>query len=56
MTEFGKFVVLSSVQGSPGFPALHPSVYNYIATRKYLGIETPEYDIPTDLPTLTVSP
>ena len=46
MSELEILVALSIVQGGPGFPALHPSVYNYIATRKYLGIETPEDDIP----------
>ncbi len=33
----GKLIAMSIVQGGSGIPALHPSVYNYIATGQYIG-------------------
>ncbi len=34
----GMYTAMSIVQGGIGFPVLHPSVYNYICTGKYVGV------------------
>ena len=37
---------MSIVQGGYGFPVLHPAVYNYIATGKYIGTTFPDVTVP----------
>lgn len=37
---------MSIVQGSFGFPVLHPAVYHYLVTGDYLGQVTKPADIP----------
>lgn len=42
----GTYVAMSVAQGGIGFPVLHPSVYNYIVSGKYIGVHIPDEDIP----------
>lgn len=45
----GNYVAMSIAQGGSGFPVLHPSVYNYIVTGKYIGVRIPDEDIPNPI-------
>ena len=45
----GNYVAMSIAQGGSGFPVLHPSVYNYIVTGKYIGVRIPDKDIPNPI-------
>ena len=40
---------MSIVQGGPGFPVLHANVYNYMVTGKYIGVHTPDEDVPNPI-------
>ena len=42
----GHYAAMYIVQGGHGFPILHPNVYNYMVTGKYIGIHTPDVDVP----------
>ena len=35
-TQIGKLVAMSIVQGGPGLPMLHPSIFHYIASNEYV--------------------
>lgn len=37
---------MSTIQGGPGFPVLHPSVYQYMTTGKYINADVLVKDIP----------
>ena len=34
------------VQGGPGFPVLHPAVYGYLVSGKYMGEIVDDSDVP----------
>ena len=40
---------MSIVQDGVGFPVLHPSVYNYMCTGKYIGVAMLDENIPDPL-------
>ena len=43
------YTAMSIVQGGIGFPVLHPSVYNYICTGKYIGVSMLDENITNPL-------
>ena len=42
----GTLVAMSIVQGGLGFPVLHPNVYVYMVSGKYIGLHTADEDVP----------
>ena len=44
--NFGILIGMSIIQGGNGFPALHPAVFNYMLTGKYLNLDVALPDIP----------